>query len=1154
MALRIVLGRAGSGKSSLCREEIRQRLLAEPDGPALIWLLPEHATFRAERELAGAEGLTGFSRAFVFGFRRLAQKVLLETGGALRPQLSDLGKKLLLSRIMRQQQDKLHVFRQAAEQKSFAETLAGMLKEFKTYSLSPAALNEAAQQLADSPLKDKMKDLALIYQQFEQALANEYIDPEDYLYVLAGKLTQSALVASAEIWLDGFSWFNPREEAVLVELLQCAANITVTLCLDDPHDAQHQQETGLFHRQWHTWRRLHALAAMAGVACQDVILPGTQRFAQRPLLAHIEAQFFQFPAKRWQQSREGLVLAEAVNRRVEVEAIARDMLRLCREEGLRWKDMAVLLRDSEAYGPLLAAVLTDYDIPFFSDQRRLSVHHPLAELIRSVLEICLQSWSYDAVFRALKTDFFSLTREEIDVLENYVLEFGIRGSHWARAERWEFCRRLSLAEDEEINERQQQRLTTVHAARQKVTTPLLNLLDSLQQAADATAITTVLYLFLEELAVPERLTAWADAAEAAGELEAAREHRQIWAAIVDLLEQMVESLGQETISLAEYAEILGDGLDSVTFSLIPPGLDHVTIASLDQNTVDNIHAIYIPGVNDGVLPQRGRSEGLITDHDRTVLAAMGVQLAPGAAADTFAERFSIYTALTRATGQLWLSYPLAADDGSGLLPSLVISRLRELAGGAGIRYLPLEPPPGEEAAYLTHPRRSLSLLAASLRRYKDGESISTAWWDLYNWLLQQPDYRLATERALAGLFHDNRSYTIAPAMAQSLYSRGGRLRGSVTRFESFRSCPFKHFAQYGLKLQERPVFRLAAPDMGQFLHAALKAFGDGLAQEQRPWGSVQPNECNERCRQIVEQLAPRLQNEILLSSEQNQHVLQRLTATIQQTVWRLIEFDRVSSFKPVALEKSFGRGQADSLPSLVYPLASGLCLELIGQIDRLDYVKHQETGYLLVIDYKSGGAWLTLTEVYHGLKLQLLTYLLVAARECAGLTGDTTCEPAGVLYYFLRSPAAVGDGPLSEGEIIKKLNGQLKMPGWIVADPDIVKLLDASIAGYSEFLKVALKKDGSFYSTAAPYIRTAEEFTALLAHVEHVLTDTAEQIMAGHTEIAPYWLAKKTPCSYCPYGAVCQFDQLLPENTYSRLALQSDEDVWQKLKAEEGTR
>ena len=209
--------------------------------------------------------------------------------------------------------------------------------------------------------------------------------------------------------------------------------------------------------------------------------------------------------------------------------------------------------------------------------------------------------------------------------------------------------------------------------------------------------------------------------------------------------------------------------------------------------------------------------------------------------------------------------------------------------------------------------------------------------------------------------------------------------------------------------------------------------------------------------------------------------------------------------------------------------------------------------YVLVTDYKSGNAALTLPEVYHGLKLQLLTYLLVSLQHLAGIAGAEHCLPAGALYYFLRNPLITAKGLLTAEEAQREINKQLKMPGWLLADTGLVRLLDSGINGYSEFLKVAIsEKTDTFHSNSLGGLKTEAEFAALLQHTRHILTQIANGILAGEVSISPYSLRRVTPCGYCVYRPVCQFDRIQPENTHRLLAVEKDRFYWNGSKRQRG--
>lgn len=1145
MALRLLYGRAGTGKTSFCLDEMRAELRRAPEGAALVMLLPEHETFKIEKELANTEGLGGFTRSYIFGFRRFAHRILMELGGAVRPQITEIGKRLLLAKVMHAHTGEWKMLGKATRQRNFTETLAKMIEEFKAYHINSEVLKETVAGLSDSPLKDKLSDLALIYQGFSEGMTGRYNDAEDCLNLLAEKLSGSKIVEQAHIWIDGFRFFNPQELAIIEQLLQTAKDVTITLCIDDVENPQHEIETSVFHRQYKTRQKLLELAENLAVPIVELELKENHRLSQQKSLVHIEQNLYRFPLQTI-ESQGGVVITEAANRRLEVEGIAADIIRLCREKGYRWRDIAILVRNQESYDDVLNIVLQDYEIPFFSDSKRHSVHHPLAELLRSSLE-ALHGWRYEPLFRCFKTDLFGVSRDDVDLLENYVLQFGIRGNRWIMAEDWQYRKQLSLEEDRDIDEKTAAELAKINEIRRTVIAPLYQLEKRIHKAKTVTELTAALYQLLVDLEVPMQLEHWAIAAEQQGDLAEAREHQQLWESVIQFFDQLAETCGDETMELISYEALINDGLEGLKLSLIPPGLDYVTVASLDQNSTANSKAIYIVGVNEGVLPRRGRNEGLLTDVERVQMATLGLELSPGVSADNFAERFLIYAALTRATEYLWLSYALADDEGNGLVPSALIQRVREMLSIKELKSLPLEIAAGDERLVIARPRQSLSYLAAALRQYAQRKTatqqLSDTWQAVYNWAVVKQEVQPMLKTVLAGLFHQGKVEPLPPELAELLYTKNRKLRGSVTRFERFKACPFQHFAQYGLSLKERAEFRWQAPDLGQFLHAVLKEFGEKMKRDNRTWNSVNETECKQICSEIVEMLAPRLQNEILLSSNQYKHLLTRIERTVERALKRLIEFDGISAFKPMAFEKSFGAGK--ELEPLQYALNHGYQLEINGQIDRIDTLEYEGKQYFIIIDYKSGNAYINLLSVYYGLKLQLLTYLLVAYNASKAMLGEQSL-PAGVLYYFIKNPQITGKTKMSESAMLAEVHKAMKMPGWVLADPDIVRCID----GQATFIKTKLTQNGELNKMTLNSVKSSEEFMTLLGYMDQVLVDTGNRILAGDIAVSPYELEGKRPCEYCQYSALCQFDNQLETYAYRKLEKLDNEQIMQAITEE----
>ncbi|MFC0212066.1 helicase-exonuclease AddAB subunit AddB [Paenibacillus chartarius] len=1181
MGVRWIIGRAGSGKTQRCLDEVRQRLVEEPDGHPLILLVPEQATFQAEYALVGGEGLQGMIRAQAISFHRLAWRIMQEEGGTARVPIDEVGKKLLLHKLLHKHRGELRYFHKGMDKMGFAGKLNELVTELKRYGVSAEQLESFAEREKRPEggwLEDKLHDVRLLYRGLESELSRQYLDGEDVLELLIRQTPHSELIRSADIWIDGFHGLTPMELTAVEKLMQHARSVTMTLTLDRLYEAGEPiDELELFHKPARTCVELQQRLAAAGVKIVETVrLPETggvsPRYRAAPVLAHLERNFEHrfgrhapaYPAPSAEE-REQLVIRAAANRRAEVEGAARDMIRLAREHGVRWRDMAVMIRDTEGYKDLIQTTFTDYGIPFFIDEKRHVLHHPLVELIRSAMEVTLRGWPYDAVFRCVKTDLLlpedadgkafepDELRAGMDKLENVVLAYGVYGSRWTDGLPWGFLRRAGLdGEAPEMTARKEREERLVEACRAIVVGGLHPFEKRMKAARTVLERTEALMELLLGLRVPEKLERWSELAIEMGRPAKAREHSQLWARIMDMLDQLVELTGEEEVTTELFASLLDEGFESMKLGLVPPSLDQVLVGSMDRTRSGEVKYAYLLGVSDGVVPAKLSEDGVLTEQERVWLIERGLPLAEDSRRKLLDEQFIIYTALAVPSRRLWISYPQADEEGKAQLPSEIVPQLRPLFPAWREQTLAAEPNASDadeaQALFASRPARTLSHLAVQLKRWLQGERVSPVWWAAYDWLAGRTEWRERLDIGVRALFYTNREQKLSDASSLLLY--GERLQASVSRMETFAGCPFSHFASYGLRLKERRLFRLEAPDIGQLYHATLDQFASELQQQGLDWGTLPPDELQRRTSAVVDALAPQLQGQILLSSNRFGYIKHKLTSIVGRAAEVLGQHARRGEFRPVQLEAVFGPGQP--LPALTLPLDNGRIMDIVGRIDRVDSAELGDRLLLRVIDYKSGPTQLVLPEVLYGLSLQMLTYLDVVVSNAKVWLGRDA-EPAGVLYFHVHNPLILHKNRPQPDEAAKELRRRFKMRGLVTADPDIVRAMDSELksrGGYSELIPAALKADGGFYSASS--VVTPQQWTSLREQVRGQIKRIGTDITDGKVAIEPYRLGKKTPCQMCAYRSVCQFEPLGEENGYRVLRPLSKGEVWNVLEGDGG--
>jgi len=1148
MSLRIIYGRAGSGKTYYCLREIKENIKTKSGRP-LVLLVPEQYAFQAEKELIHVMETGGILEAEVLSFHRLAFRIFNEAGGITYPHLHPAGKCMMIHRALEKLKGDLKIFAGAAGQQGFSSAVAGLLTEFKRYHVSAQLLKETGERLADgegSLLKAKLAELAAIYGEYEALLQERFRDADDDLTLAAAKLPETAIYDGAEIWIDGFSGFTPQEYQIISQLLLKTRRVTVSLCTDSLREGP-GDGSDIFAPVKECCRKLVKLAKKAGVEIEEPLCLGpiprkhpAPRFINIPELAHLEENFFAYPHRQYLGRTESIKLYSAVNIFEEIETVARDIVRHCRDNGLRYRDIAVITGDLEGYAKLIEAVFSEYGISFFLDRKVEITRHPLIRLVLAMLDIFTENWSYEAVFRYLKTGMTGISREEIDRIENYVLACGIRGSTWTREEPWTMLPDLLPLEGQQENEEERLELQAINEIRRRITEPLLRFRQKIKGKKTASEICSALYDFLETIGVPPGMESRIAQFQNNGQLTLAHEYAQIWNILMDVFDQTVAVMHEDKLGLEDFSKLLRIGLDQCQVGLIPASLDQVLVGSAARSKIHEVKALYILGVNDGVFPSAALEEGILSDQDRTSLKTLGLELASDTRTQAFDAQYLVYRILTISGGFLHISWPIADQEGKSLRPSLIISRMRkifpQITEASGI-FRPADE--GGEVDLLAAQAPAFKLMAAALRRQTAEAAPGHLWPEVYRWFKTRENWQAQCRELRAAFAYKNIARPVSPRKAAALY--GSPMQTSVSRLEKYASCAFAFYVQYGLKAKARKVFRLTPPDVGTFIHAVLERFSLETAEQNISWREMEREWCEQKVSAIIDALLAEMKGGGVSASKRLTALTLRLKRVIARAVWLIAEHIRRGGFEPLGYEIGFGPGE--KLPPIVIESESGDKVYLNGRIDRVDALKTAEGTYLRIIDYKSGNKDFKLSDVYYGLQVQLVTYLDALTRD-NGLGIEGPVLPGGILYFRVDDPLIKCSGKIPKEQIEQAIMRQLKMKGLLLADVKLIKAMDESIDGASLIIPARINKGDVLGKSSAA---SPARFNALQKHVHNLLRELCREIMKGTVDIRPYKKKNYTACDYCGFSAICQFDPRLRENRYALIEEQQEEEIWRRI-------
>ena len=1090
MSLRLICGRAGTGKSEFCLEEIKNNL----DKNRKIYIItPEQYSFTEEKKLIAKIENGSTMQVEVLTFARMAYRLLNEVGGATRTNLSKAGKAMLIYDILEKNKKNLCFL---GKSKQNVELIDTMLTEFKKHKIQIKDLNDVKTKIENAYLEKKLEDVIKIYEEYNKSLEGKYIEENDKLEILSLQLEKTDLYKGCIFYIDEFTGFTKQEYEIISKLIKIAYKVNITITTDNLDMGQNiSQDLFYFNKQ--TADKLLYLAKSNNIECEKtVFLDNVYRFKNKEL-KHLEENIEKIPFDEYKEEVKNISIEIAKNPYEEVENVAKEIIKLVKKEGYRYKDIIVISKEIDKYSALSKAIFNLYEIPIFIDEKKSLNQNLFAKYILALLEIFSSNWSYEAVIQYLKTGFIEIEDETIYEFENYARKLGIKGKKWYK-EDWK------IFGDEE-------KIQYMNEVRREKLLPLVDLKEKLSESKTVDSMNIALYEFLVSNNIEGQLKKKQEIFEQKGNLELAKEQEAAWNIVISIFEEMNGLFKNKKISFTNYRELLKIALTENGLGLIPQTQDQVIIGDVNRTKAGEVKAIFILGVNDGIFPSIRKDEGFLNDNDREILKNNEVELAKGTLENLYEERFSIYKVLTTETDKLYISYCSLESEGKALRPSTYITKIRKIF------------PKLKEKSNITNEKfeiinetNTFEELINNLRRENEGEKIDDIWYSIEKYFEENPDWKDKLEQAKRALYLKEQPKELDKENIKKLY--GNTLQTSVSRLEQYQACPFSYYLKYGLKLKEQEEYKIKSIDTGTFMHEIIDSFFNVLREKGIEIKEAEDDELYKIIDELINEKLGLPKYYIFTSNEKFNVLTEKLKKVVFQSMKYLIEGLKESDFKVLGNELEFKRGK--EYKPIELDLEDGKKVEITGKIDRIDIAKVGNDNYIRIIDYKSYVTNIDLNEVVAGLQIQLLTYLDAAAKI-------ENMIPAGMLYYNLIDPILKSDTPISKEKLEEELKKKFKMNGLILADINIIKLMDKSLdKGNSNIIPVYIDKDGNISKSKSSAINK-EQFQDLINYTNKIIKDISSEILNGNIEIKPYYQrnTKRTACDLCSYASICEFKQ-----------------------------
>lgn len=1131
MSLQFVLGASGSGKSTCLYNTITKEASENLDTNYIV-LVPDQFTLETQKELVEKSATGGILNIDVLSFTRLAYRSFEQIPALKKDIIDDTGKIMLLRKIFSEKKDELEYFKKGLNKPGFLDECKSFFCELEQYATSKEDFELMQKALGkESIMAAKIRDLEKIFDAFLVKLGDAYMTAEEIIPRLCEHVSELSFLQNSVICMDGFTGFTPTQYNLIGELMRVCKKMYISVTTDSGNSRQ-----DIFFLSNDTIRKLTKLAGEIKFPVDKPIVTGIDnchRLSDNDELEFLEKNIFSYGYKKCKCKEKNVEIVSCKRQADEAAFVARRIFWMTKHEGYSFSDFAVVTANLSAYSETLSREFENMGIRYFVDANKTIGANVLADYVISFLEMVIKNMDKKTTFRFLRNGLSVLSREETDEFENYVFACGIRG-----------FKRYSEPMEKEVDNID---IVNVNASRTKFMDSVSEYIKAFRgKKKTIREYTKSLYELVESNKLFEKIIEKSEEYKDAGKQILAQEYLRVYEIMINLFDELVSLLGDEVVSVKEYAEIVKTGLADSVVGFVPPENDQVVVGDVERTRLTKKKILFFIGVNDDVFPKSQNDTGILSELERKRLNEFGIELADIPSKALYKEQFYLYLTMTKPSDKLIISYANLGSDGKSKRPAYIVNRVKDLYENPFLT--DDEKDKSKEKIVGTNLGRVYLVKKIADRTFYDDE----IWKEIavYHEKKNPGILKRLTDLSNADLTKKE----LTEFAIRELYGNG--IRGSVSRYEKYVQCPYAYFAAYGLKLKKREVFEFSSIELGNALHEALEHVVFLLEKNGTELGKLDEEKLSEYAKSAIEYVSGDKRHDLFFASYTDRFMQVRLEKIMDRVLYHLSKLERSGFFRQKYAEKSFVCND--------YKTSDNIPISFYGKIDRIDVAKNGGKNFVRIIDYKSSKKKLDLCSVYYGLSLQLVTYMTQAIEFLEKDNAGEKFLPAAIQYYEMKEPI-VSEGSLemlekqSEEELEKKLSKEMRPSGKVLEDIDAIEALDSSLVfggdeqkvykkdHRSETVEIEVKSDGCLTERALKNMLKSDKFEVLMDYVSKKIVDISEKIAGGDIEPKPCTFSAGDGCAYCDYAGLCGVNA---KNRYKHEQLLekfSDDEVFVKI-------
>ena len=1127
--LHLLTGRSGSGKSYSLREIATRYIRENRD---VLVIIPEQFSFETGLYFLD-ENKALQNNVKILSFSRMTEYVFALKGGFRKDFLDEGTSKILMSMAIEQCSDRLTLYERQVKNKNFVNIMLDTVKEYKSNRITPKALLSLKTVIENPTLKQKLEETSFLLETYDALVNENYINNQDILSYVAEKITEHQIFKDYVVFIDEFTGFTGQQYHVLKAIMSQTQDIYMTLNAESRNN-KINTESIRFKLTVDTYHKIRALAKQCFHDIDEIYQPFIEnKRTSRPDIQAIEENIYAFPVKVYKNAVENVFLYSAVNIYEECEYVATQIKKLTLTENYRYKDIAVVCRDESLYRGILDPMFDKFGIAYFMDKPENINAKPLVNFIRHAFDAVNGNYNTESILRMLKTGITRYDYDDIAVIENYIFVWSPK---WTEP----FTRNINGFDDREMTPEEAEHLQKAEIIRQEVLSFLQEFKEN-TRLTDGLSLSRQIALLIEHFGVKEKTDLKIQQLTEKEHLELVDEYTRVWNFVTEIISKMADVLQHTQLTAKRYHELFTLAVNARQIANQPLSIDSVTVGTAGRTRLGAPKVIFVIGAVQGIFPTVPTSGGIFTDNERQLLLNLGLPMNSTLADLSAEEQYNAYSSVASASEKLYISYYTNTADGSGTLPSTIVTQIQ--------RILPRIQPQHQNDSY-------------SLNENHLWSKEQTFEHTVANRKTHSPDtkaleqYFLADEK-YAPLLQGIKAYTeksepqINSDTAKALYSRNLHL--SASKIEDFYHCGYFYFCKNGLKLRERRKARIDSRQYGTLVHYVMEKF---LKHEhiEDMIHHTENYDIPQIIREIIDSFIHAEYQNGKIPDNKTDYMVRRALNSCVTLAFRMLEELKVSLFRPVDFELSIGISPKDEnfyhlhnqIDEYTVKTQEGTA-SVVGFVDRVDLFKNPVDGktYIKIVDYKTGNKELRRCDMEMGLSLQMFIYLSAIIRNGTKLYGDNI-EPAGVSYLPAKEFSPVtqgyGDTPESRNIISTEKNQHFRANGLFLRNIDVVMAMEET--GEGKFIPVRFginkrskKQEISFSGYSEPYLIDGDKnhgtFRMIFELVDDKIRQMSHMLLNGYINSVP--TGKKNeicelPCRYCPYRNSCRFEEGMPVN------------------------